>query len=107
MDALGLRESDDVDAVVSLRLFEKLRQQGWDEAEEHGQPKLTHGDAEVWMSWRFQDEDMTLKEFEQHKVVIDGISFVSPQFLMQWKKDTDRPKDRPDVTLLEEYLRGR
>lgn len=106
MDALGLRESHDIDAVVSLQLFEKLRRQGWDEADEHGQPKLTRGDAEVWMVWRIRDEDMALKDFEQHTVVVDGISFVSPQFLLQWKKDADRPKDGPDVKLLEEYLRG-
>lgn len=104
MDALGLRESQDVDLVVSERLFGELRQRGWREDVEHGQPKLMHDEAEAWTTWSFRGGDMMLDGLNTHVSVIEGIAFVSPQFLLAWKKDADRTKDRPDVKLLEEYL---
>ncbi len=104
MDALGLRESHDVDAVVSDKLFQELKTAGWKEQEQYGVHMLTHMDVEVWPSWYHDGLRLSLTQLIDRSVVIDGVRFVSPEFLLEWKQASRREKDLADIKILEEYL---
>lgn len=107
MDALGLRESHDVDVVASEQLLHELRSQGWHEEEQYHVSMLIRGDIEIWPSWYHNEEHLGLQQLLQKSIEIDGLNFVSPEFLLEWKRAAHREKDLPDIKLLEEYLRGR
>jgi len=107
MDALGLRASEDIDVVVSEPVFEELRAAGWETSAQYGDQCLVRGDFEAWKTWSYQGEQTSLAELQKDRVIIDGIPFVSPQYLLKWKQDKDRPKDIRDIELLQEYLRER
>jgi hypothetical protein len=105
LDALNLRESSDIDLVVSEELFERLRQaDGWQAEVKYGETVLTKGDAEVWLSWGSRGTP-NFKQLYEQGVSIDGVRFVDPVFLLNWKKDRASDKDLRDVKLLEEYLK--
>ena len=105
LDALNLRESSDIDLVVSEELFVRLRQaDGWQAEVKYGETVLTKGDAEVWLSWGSRGTP-NFKQLYEQGVSIDGVRFVDPVFLLNWKKDRASDKDLRDVKLLEEYLK--
>ena len=104
MDALGLRESQDVDLVVSSQLFIELRSRGWKKFIEHDQQVLKYSDAEAWTTWSYNGKDLELIELLDHTMQIEDINFISPQFLKNWKTEKSRPKDLADIELLKEYL---
>lgn len=106
MDALGIRSSGDVDLVVRKELFAALQDSGeWQKDMVHDEPVLRRDDVEVWLSWSNSGEP-NFDELLANAVAIDGVWFVSPQFLLEWKKAKRRPKDIQDVALLEEYLQN-
>jgi predicted nucleotidyltransferase len=103
LDAYGLRESRDVDLVVSKELYEKCRDElGYALHSKHtSNDHLEKDDVEVWLDW-----GNTL--FEAHRdmaVTVDGVMFVNPQFLSAWKRSRGTEKDLKDVELLDEYER--
>ena len=105
LDALNLRESSDIDLVVSEELFERLRQaDGWQAEVKYGETVLTKGDAEVWLSWGSRGTP-NFKQLYEQGVSLDGVRFVDPVFLLNWKKARASDKDLRDVKLLEEYLK--
>lgn len=107
MDALKLRESRDVDVIVSSELFAELRERGWKRFVEHDEEVLKYADAEAWMTLPYDGVALTFEELLDHSVQIEEVNFVSPQFLIEWKKQKNRPKDLKDIELLEEHLNGR
>lgn len=40
----------------------------------------------------------------ENPLIIEGVSFVSLEEFVKWKKDLERDKDLKDVKLIEEYL---
>lgn len=107
MDALGLRESRDIDLIVSPGLFEELRVRGWKRFIEHDEYVLKYGDAEAWLTFPYDGRAMTRDDLLAHSVQIEEVTFVSPEFLRDWKQAKQRPKDIKDIELLDEYLRGK
>ena len=107
MDVLGLRESHDIDLVASKALFTQLALIGWEERKQHGVDMLMRDDAEVWPSWYHLGHHHTLNELLRRSVEIKGVRFVSPDFLLEWKRAAHREKDLPDIKLLEEHLSGK
>jgi len=108
LDALGLREAQDVDLVVDQELFSLLRDTGeWQSAIVHGEEALyseVH-DAEVWQSWGSEGAP-NFTELMDESIEVGGVHFANPTFVMEWKKQRNRPKDERDVALLEAYLKG-
>lgn len=107
MDALGLRESRDIDLIVTPELFEELRVRGWRRFTEHDEYVLKYGDAEALLTFPHDGRAMTRDDLLAHSVQIEEVTFVSPEFLRDWKQAKQRPKDIKDIGLLEEYLRGK
>lgn len=104
MDVLGLRESRDIDLIVGSDLFTELRDRGWKRFTEHDEQVLKYGDAEAWLSLPVHGKHKTYQELLVDSVQIEEVTFVSPQFLLDWKRFENRPKDRKDIALLEEYI---
>lgn len=107
LDALGLREAGDIDLVVSQELFDTLNgSEGYVYTQRYGLDVLDKDDQEIWLAWGIGDDNKGLEELSRDSVVIDGVRFVSPEFLLAWKRSMNRPKDARDIELLEEYLKN-
>ena len=105
MDALGLREANDIDLVVSPELFARLKADStWKAKQEHGETVLTHDDVEVWLGWGTADGQPNFDELYDGGITIEDIRFANPEFVRDWKRAANRPKDIEDIRLLEDYL---
>jgi len=102
LDAWGLRQSHDIDFVVSARLFDELRASGEYEVEEkYGSEVLTSGDIEIWSGWK---SDAGFDTLIQSAVEVDGVRFAHPDIIIKRKTERGSEKDLNDIRLLKEYL---
>lgn len=94
LGALGIREIDDIDLLVSPSVFDKLRAKGWDydEIEIEGQMRehLAHGDVEVYRDFWYGDNHPDPATLISDPYMIDGIPFFSEAG--RNKKDTCQTK---------------
>lgn len=104
LDALELRASDDIDLAVSNTLFDQLKQRGWQSQYKEGEEYLIDGQAEAWHGWSGGPPHHTFDELYEASLVVDGIHFANPKFVIGWKRGRGTPKDLTDIQLLEEYL---
>lgn len=110
LDALGIRKSDDVDVVVDSGDYERLSEDSrFTPGENHGRPVLLDDTFEICKSWGVLGKEYKLQDFIPETVVIDGVRYISLDFLLRvkksWLQDDDvRQKDIDDVKLIEEYL---
>lgn len=96
---LGLRQSDDIDLIVTKELFEKLKIEGWETSYWQDQVVLKKDVYDVGTTWLGQ----TLEELLPNAQTIDGIPFLSLTDLRQWKTMMGRPKDLKDIALIDAY----
>ncbi len=110
LNALGIRDSNDIDVVVSEETYSRLDQgDRYTKKEKHGCVMLTDGLFEIGTSWRVLGKKQTISDLYENSVVIDGIRYISLEFLYavkrSWLPDNNvRPKDVADVKLMEVYL---
>lgn len=105
MALAGIRESSDIDMLVSKELFAKLGEAGWQELEKTPEDKpLTHDVFEALDNWRFGAYNPTLEHLLSSATVVDGIPFASLGEVRKWKKASGRPKDLVDIELIDAYL---
>lgn len=105
LDALELRESDDIDLAVSDTLFDQLKQRrGWRSMYKEGEEYLINGQAEAWHGWSGGPPQHSFDELYADSLVVNGIHFANPRFVIGWKRQRSAPKDLTDINLLEEYL---
>ncbi|MDP3991554.1 MAG: hypothetical protein Q8P66_01455 [Candidatus Colwellbacteria bacterium] len=107
--ALGIREAQDVDLVISSEVYKKLRQEDWKEkSHDDGSSSLVKNTYEAFLTWDSKDTKSNLLEDllgDAH--VIDGVPFVNIKRLLEWKKRKGRDKDLTDVELIKDYLKGK
>ncbi len=102
----GIRESQDIDMLVSKELFYQLQKNGWKLA--HKGPKdnpLTHGDFEAHFRWNFSSYTPTLEHLLLTADIVDGIAFASLDEVRKWKLASGRPKDLKDIELIDKHLK--
>lgn len=105
LDAWGLRQSHDVDLVVTRELFDRLAQDPrFTHGERNGERFLIDAPYEVWESWG-PDEAGSFASLWRDGLTIDEVRFVSPEFLIRWKRARGSEKDINDSELLETRLR--
>lgn len=104
LDALDLRESDDIDLAVSDTLFDQLKRHGWQSEYKEGEEYLVDGHAEAWHGWSGGPPHYSFDELYADSLVVDGIHFANPRFVIGWKRQRSAPKDLTDIHLLEGYL---
>ena len=100
----GLRKAKDIDLLVSRKVFEKLKRDGWQEMRKSPNDKpLVLGVFEAHKNWNFSSYSPTLKHLLASATVIDGIPFASLEEVKKWKKASGRPKDLADIELINKY----
>jgi hypothetical protein len=105
MAALGLRESNDIDLLVSKEIYQKLKGLGWQQIEKGPNDNpLTYDVFEVHDNWDFSAYSPTLSDLLSNAFEIDGIKFASIKDVQRWKSHLSRPKDLKDIKLIEHYL---
>lgn len=111
LDQLNIRRSRDIDFVVPSEDFKRYRQDkgGFTpKSDERGTYLAPNGvDCEIADNWYNSETGgrYTYQEVLDRSVVIDGVRFVTLDFLKQWKVSMGRSKDLEDVVLIEEYER--
>lgn len=110
LDVLGIRESGDVDVVIDRGEFERLDGSSrFRHEESYGQTVLVDEAFEIRTSWGVLGKDYRLEDFLPESVVVDGVRYITPDFLLRVKKswltgNDVRQKDIEDVKLIEGYL---
>jgi hypothetical protein len=108
MAARGLRKTNDIDLVVSVPIFEKLKTEGWEEQfHDDGSSVLINGIYDVGTGWDNPDNKPNLESLLQDSDHINGVAVLRPERILRWKKRMNRPKDQMDIELLEAYLGGK
>jgi hypothetical protein len=103
--ARGIKETSDLDIIVTPELLEKCRNEGWvmhPRIDPNDFPALEKGVAEIYTTIG-GGVTLTFKELQDRAEVIDGIPFCSLEDVIHIKKIFGREKDFKDIALIEEY----
>lgn len=104
LDAWGLRAAADVDLVVSDEVFDRLsRDETFEKYTKHSQEVLVRGVYEIWRTWG-EGSAATFESLWRGGITVEGVRFVSPDYLMTWKRTRGEAKDLQDVALIEGKL---
>jgi len=101
----GIRESNDIDMLVSDEVLDQLKQKGW--RMQHKGPQdtpLAYDVFEAHNHWHFSSYSPTLEQLLATATIVEGIPFASLQEVRKWKMASDNPKHRHDVELIDQYL---
>lgn len=102
LETLHLRETSDIDVVVSRRVYEHYKNLKWKEyVQDDGKKVLSHNGYIFMESW----VGRSLKHLIKRSFVIEGVRFMGLDDLIACKSEIGRDKDRSDVDLLKEYQR--
>lgn len=106
MNALGIRESDDIDLVITPELYEELKSTtGWEEIKKHDYYVLLKGPFEAGVDWDSPSNQPNLEELKLDSTVVDGVTYTSLNKVRTWKQKLGRDKDKKDLILIDEYLK--
>ena len=101
----GLRESEDVDLLVTDELYKNLKNLDWKEqASIDGGKRLVNGNFEAYKRWDFGKYSPSPEEIIAVAEFHDDIPFAPLIEVLKWKRASGRPKDLEDIKLIEEYM---
>jgi hypothetical protein len=107
MTIRGLRDTTDIDLVVTQRLFDQLSALGWPKKPRpEGQPGLKRGFVEVYLDVATPSHSPSIKWLLARADVHAGIPLVDLDTLLAWKRGYGREKDARDVELLQTLKSG-
>lgn len=99
--ARGLKETDDVDMIVSNDLLEKCRKEGKWELHSRmnpDQPSGLHcGDIELYPNVGHDNFNPTFKELRERAIMINNVPVCSLEDIIEIKRSFGREKDLIDV----------
>lgn len=110
LSAHGIRDSNDIDIVTDDKTYNSLAANTrFTKAENHGREILTGELFEIGTSWGVLGKDQAFDELIKHSIVVDGVRYITIEFLSavkkSWTENNDvRQKDIDDVKLIEDYL---
>ncbi len=110
LDALGIRDSKDIDVVVTEDKYNKLSESDrFRKEQNHGCEVLTDDLFEIRTIWNVVGKTWRFNDLLSHSMIINGVRYITIEFLLDvkrcWLKDRDvRKKDVDDVRLMENYL---
>ncbi|MEK7172387.1 MAG: hypothetical protein AAB740_00200 [Patescibacteria group bacterium] len=111
LNVLKIRESNDIDVVVTLEKYQNLALDSRFKKEMKRGREILSGDLlEIMASWTVLNKTWTFDNLLEQSVVIDGVRYNTIQFLLNakrsWLADEDiRQKDLDDIKLMEAYLK--
>jgi len=107
-----LKETKDIDIVVSAELFNSCIKDQWEKIpytypDKLGQIWLKKDDIELYLDVNHGEQFRpTLEELLSRAEYFGEIPFLSLNDLLKFKKSYNRPKDQNDIQLIEEYLKN-
>ncbi len=110
LNALNLRESKDIDVVVTEEKYKELSNNSrFKKDHNHGREILADDLFEIGTSWTVVDKTWKFDDLLSHTTTIDGVRYNTVEFLLEakrgWLVDGDaRQKDIDDVKLMQKYL---
>ncbi len=98
MAVRGWREANDLDVIVTQPVWDWLLGK-YDVRDPHGTPRISFGDVDLFRDWGpgVWNLDRLIDEAE----LIDGRPYVQLESVLAWKKLRGKPKDEPDIKILE------
>ena len=113
MVAHQIRESHDIDIVVSQKIFDACKNSGvWEilpwTYEKPGQVYLKKDRIELYIDVNCQDFNPTTKELIQRSQIVNGVPFASLGDTIRFKTEyakSNKPKHLADITLIENYIK--
>lgn len=107
--AKGIRETNDLDIVVTPGLFERCRSEGWEvfpwtKKSIPGKDWLKKGIVEVYIQLSRKTGGISAKELLKNAEIIEGIPFITLESLIDFKREYGRPKDFEDIQIIEAYM---
>lgn len=109
MSIKGIRNSHDLDLVISEELFEKLKTSSdwqlklWTKTG-IGREWLKNDIADLVVDMRIGDEIYDLERLKSEGEKIDDMWFLSLKQLIEFKRVYGRQKDFDDIEMIEKYL---
>lgn len=105
LGALGLREINDVDLVVSPKILaEFAEKEGWQSCERWGKTFLEKDDYEMFSQLSWEEYPTTREEAIKTAKYINSVPFLNIEETIKFKKALGRKKDARDIELLEKCL---
>lgn len=105
MAAVGIRDSGDVDMMVTKEILNELAYKGWKQViKGPNDTPLQYGVFDVHDNWNFSQYKPTLDELLADAMVIDGVPFASLEHVRKWKAASGRQKDLVDIKLIDDYI---
>jgi hypothetical protein len=110
MAAKGIRPAYDLDLVVSENLFEICKGSGWElkpwtKPGIVGREWLKKGNVELLLHLGNMNQGFTLEVLLGEAEIVNGISFLSLERLMEFKALWGRTKDLDDIQLILKHLK--
>lgn len=112
LNALNLRESKDIDIVVTEEKYKELSDNSrFKKGQNQGREILDDGLFEIGTSWTVVGRNWKFEDLLNHSTTMDSVLYNTVEFLLdvkrRWIADGEgRQKDIEDVKLMEQYLSG-
>lgn len=106
MGIRGLKECNDIDAIVLSDIFEEYKNKPEWKFEENkgwGNGLLEYMNIELLRNWG--PGTWNVQEIINEADIIDGLAFVKLDKVLEWKKIMNREKDKKDIEIIEGYLK--
>lgn len=101
----GIRPTRDVDILVTTKLYNQLKELGWEEKNwDSGGLYLSKDIYEIDDSWNYGVYNPNPEEIILKAEVRDGVPFAPLEEVLKWKQAFGRPKDLEDIKLIREYM---
>jgi hypothetical protein len=99
LNALSIRESSDIDLIVTEDVYARVEAEGWDHDTWTDQTVLNRDVFDLGRFWYGKYTKELLKDAQY----VDGVPYLSLDDVYEWKKDMGREKDLGDLKLIESY----
>ena len=100
-----LRDTNDIDLVVSKSLFVDLQARGWRaKTRPNGKPGLKYGVTEAYLDVNCEPFERSTTWLLENALILDGIPTIDLQTVAGFKAAYGRPKDLLDLKLLNERI---
>lgn len=100
LDFLGIRETNDVDLVVSKETYKRLSKNNWKEyIQDDGKKILSRSGYKIMLHWMGKD----LADLQKSSVEINGIPLMGLNDLVECKTQLGRKKDLKDIASIIAY----
>lgn len=108
----GIREARDLELFVAKRVANRLKSQGWrTESYSSGQNPHLLGrvigiEVQVFSGWDCPGWQPDIRSYLHEPEIVLGLPCMPLDDLIEWKRETARPKDLRDLALVERWGEG-